>query len=171
MEEINSIHGTIKFTHECSENFLDTTIYKGSRYIEQGILDILTHIKKTNKQLYVHMLNERASAQRTGQCPMSGPMPNERGRCPTSEPMPNEQADAQRASRCPTSKPMPNERADAQRASRCPNAQRAGRCPTSKLMPNEQADAQRASRYPTSEPMPQCPTSRRISNERTYLPK
>ena len=52
MEEINSIHG---ITHECSENFLDTTIYKGSRYIEQGILDIQTHIKKTNKQLYVHM--------------------------------------------------------------------------------------------------------------------
>ena len=57
MEEINYIHGTIKFTHECSENelnFLDTTIYKGSRYTEQGILDIRTHIKKTNKQLYVH---------------------------------------------------------------------------------------------------------------------
>ena len=57
LEEINTLHNTIKFTSECSEteiNFLDTTLYKGNRYTQTGILDIKTHIKHTNKQLYVH---------------------------------------------------------------------------------------------------------------------
>ena len=30
------------------------TVYKGPRFQETGILDIKTHIKKTNKQLYIH---------------------------------------------------------------------------------------------------------------------
>ena len=43
MSRISTIHHTIKFTHECSDNeitFLDTA--------ETSTLDIKTHIKKTN---------------------------------------------------------------------------------------------------------------------------
>ena len=57
MDTINTLHHSIKFTHECSETqitFLDITLYKGARFQENGILDIKTHIKPTNKQLYVH---------------------------------------------------------------------------------------------------------------------
>ena len=57
METINALHSTIKFTHECSAHeitFLDVTLYKGSRFLQNGILDVKTHIKPTNKQLYVH---------------------------------------------------------------------------------------------------------------------
>ena len=54
---INQIHRTIKFTYELSETkliFLDVTLYKGKRFNQNHILDIRTHIKSTNKQLYVH---------------------------------------------------------------------------------------------------------------------
>ena len=57
MDTINTLHHSIKFTHECSETqitVLDITLYKGARFQENGILDIKTHIKPTNKQLYVH---------------------------------------------------------------------------------------------------------------------
>ena len=57
MDRINTIHHSIKFTHECSEqeiDFLDATIYKGDRFQAEHILDVKTHIKPTNKQLYVH---------------------------------------------------------------------------------------------------------------------
>jgi len=57
MDRINTIHHSIKFTHECSEqeiDFLDATIYKGDRFQVEHILDVKTHIKPTNKQLYVH---------------------------------------------------------------------------------------------------------------------
>lgn len=57
MDKINSIHPTIKFTHEYDDNeltFLDMTVYKGPSFKDTGLLDIKTHIKKTNKQLYVH---------------------------------------------------------------------------------------------------------------------
>ena len=57
MQCINQIHPTIKFTHEISERkltFLDVTLYKGDRLKKSGILDLKTHIKDTNKQLYVH---------------------------------------------------------------------------------------------------------------------
>ena len=57
MNKINSIHPTIKFTHESDNNeltFLDMTIYKGPNFKETGLLDIKTHLKKTNKQLYFH---------------------------------------------------------------------------------------------------------------------
>ena len=56
-EYMNTVHDTIKFTHETSEQeltFLDVTLYKGHRFHKTGILDIKTHIKNTNKQLYVH---------------------------------------------------------------------------------------------------------------------
>ena len=55
--KINCIHPTIKFTHESADNeltFLDMTVYKGPNFQEMGLLDIKTHIKKTNKQLYIH---------------------------------------------------------------------------------------------------------------------
>ncbi len=57
MNRINTVHSTIKFTYEISETeitFLDITLYKGTRFQTKGILDIRTHIKPTNKQLYVH---------------------------------------------------------------------------------------------------------------------
>ena len=57
MGKINSHHRTNTFTHETSENevtFLDVTAYKGEKFETTGILDVKTHIKHTNKQLYVH---------------------------------------------------------------------------------------------------------------------
>ena len=57
MTEINKLHNTIKFTHEINNTeltFLDVTLYKGTRFHSRNILDIRTHIKPTNKQLYVH---------------------------------------------------------------------------------------------------------------------
>ena len=54
MSKINSIHPTINFTYESSDQeltFLDMTVYKGPLFEQTGILDIKTHIKK---QLYVH---------------------------------------------------------------------------------------------------------------------
>ena len=54
MTNINKLHDTIKFTHDTELTFLDVTLYKGNRFRSQNILDIRTHIKPTNKQLYVH---------------------------------------------------------------------------------------------------------------------
>ena len=57
MHTINQTHPTIKFTHEISDmelTFLDVTLYKGDRFLHTNILDLRTHIKDTNKQLYVH---------------------------------------------------------------------------------------------------------------------
>ena len=57
MNIINQLHHTIKFTYELSETdltFLDITLYKGDRFDRNQILDIQTHIKATNKQLYIH---------------------------------------------------------------------------------------------------------------------
>ena len=54
MNEINKIHKTIKFTHEASDTELDVTLCKGDRFLPNSILDTCTHIKPTNKQLYVH---------------------------------------------------------------------------------------------------------------------
>ena len=57
MTKINQIHNTIKFTYEVSETeltFLDITLYKGERFDTSQLLDVRTHIKPTNKQLYIH---------------------------------------------------------------------------------------------------------------------
>ena len=57
LKKANEIHETIKFTFEVDETsltFLDTTVYKRPTFTESNILDIRTHIKVTNKQLYVH---------------------------------------------------------------------------------------------------------------------
>ena len=57
---INQTHPTIKFTHEISDmelTFLDVTLYKGDRFLYTNILELRTHIKDTNKQLYVHAMS------------------------------------------------------------------------------------------------------------------
>ena len=44
----NRHHPLVNFTAEISDkeiNFLDTTVYKGERFHNQGILDIRTHFK------------------------------------------------------------------------------------------------------------------------------
>ena len=53
----NTLHSTIKFTYKVSKHeptFLDSTVYKRTRFKDLNILDTRTHIKPTNKQLYVH---------------------------------------------------------------------------------------------------------------------
>ena len=53
----NRHHPSIKFTAEISDkeiNFLDTTVYKGERFHNQGILDIHTHFKPTETFQYTH---------------------------------------------------------------------------------------------------------------------
>ena len=57
LSRCNDVHPTMKFTGECSPNeihFLDTTVYKGTRFRNEQILDMKTHIKPTNKQTFVH---------------------------------------------------------------------------------------------------------------------
>ena len=53
---LNDAHPTIKFTFECSDSsidFLDLTIYKGSRFYTEGYLDIKPFFKSTNKFQYL----------------------------------------------------------------------------------------------------------------------
>ena len=53
----NRHHPSIKFTAEISDkeiNFLDTTVYKGERFHNQGILDVRTHFKPTKTFQYTH---------------------------------------------------------------------------------------------------------------------
>ena len=69
MSRINSTHHTIKFTHECDLKeitFLDVTLYKGQRFQESGILDVKTHIKPTNKQLYIHASSYHPKSTKLG---------------------------------------------------------------------------------------------------------
>ena len=57
IEEANLHHPTIKFTAEISDTetvFLDTIIYKGTRFDEKSILDVKTHFKKTETFQYTH---------------------------------------------------------------------------------------------------------------------
>ena len=56
--EANRHHPTIKFMAEISDketNFLDTTIFKGERFLKDSILDISTHFKPTEKFQYTHL--------------------------------------------------------------------------------------------------------------------
>ena len=49
IEQANLHHPTIKFTAEISDTetvFLDTVVYKGTRFKEKSILDVKTHFKK-----------------------------------------------------------------------------------------------------------------------------
>jgi hypothetical protein len=57
MTMANQFHPTLKFTYEYSTQgvtFLDTELYKGQRFEEEGILDIRTHTKPTNTFQYLH---------------------------------------------------------------------------------------------------------------------
>ena len=59
IEEANLHHATIKFTAEISDTeivFLDTIIYRGTRFHEKSILDVKPHFKK-NGNLPVHTLH------------------------------------------------------------------------------------------------------------------
>ena len=49
IEQANLLHPTIKFTAETFDTetaFLDTVVYKGTRFKEKSILDVKTHFKK-----------------------------------------------------------------------------------------------------------------------------
>ena len=55
IQKAKPFHPTFKFTAEISEGeatFLDTTIYKGERFTETGILDASTHFKPAEKFQY-----------------------------------------------------------------------------------------------------------------------
>ena len=57
IEQANLHHPTIKFTAETSETeirFLDTVVYKGTRFKEKSILDAKTHFKQTESFLHTH---------------------------------------------------------------------------------------------------------------------
>ena len=57
IEQVNLHHPTIKFTAEISNTetvFLDTTVYKGTRFKDQSILDVKTHFKPTETFQYTH---------------------------------------------------------------------------------------------------------------------
>ena len=57
LEELNTLHHTIKFTAEVSQKevtFLDLTLHQGDRFRREGILDIKPHFKQTNKFQYLH---------------------------------------------------------------------------------------------------------------------
>lgn len=61
IEQANKFHPTIKFTAEISEiktTFLDTVIYKGDRFRNDSILDILTHYKPTETFQYTHLTHQ-----------------------------------------------------------------------------------------------------------------
>ena len=50
-------HPTIKFTAKTSDTetvFLDTVVYKGTRFKEKYILDAKTHFKQTETFLHAH---------------------------------------------------------------------------------------------------------------------
>ena len=57
IEQANVHHPTIEFTAETFHTetvFLDTVVYKGTRFKEKSILDAKTHFKQTETFLYTH---------------------------------------------------------------------------------------------------------------------
>ena len=56
IEQANLYHPTIKFTAGVSqiEAFLDTTVYKGERFVKELILDVRTHYKPTETFQYTN---------------------------------------------------------------------------------------------------------------------
>ena len=57
IEQANLHHPTIKFTAETFDTetaFLDTVVYKGTRFKEKSILDAKTHFKQTETFLHTH---------------------------------------------------------------------------------------------------------------------
>ena len=57
IEQANLHHPTIEFTAETFDAetaFLDTVVYKGTRFKEKSILDAKTHFKQTETFLHTH---------------------------------------------------------------------------------------------------------------------
>ena len=57
IEQANLYHPTIEFTAETFDTetaFLDTVVYKGTRFKEKSILDAKTHFKQTETFLHTH---------------------------------------------------------------------------------------------------------------------
>ena len=57
IEQTNLHHPTIKFTAETFDTetaFLDTVVYKGTRFKEKSILDAKTHFKQTETFLHTY---------------------------------------------------------------------------------------------------------------------
>ena len=55
IEEANLHHPTIEFeTFDTETAFLDTVVYKGTRFKEKSILDAKTHFKQTETFLHTH---------------------------------------------------------------------------------------------------------------------
>ena len=67
IQKANQFHPTIKFTAEISESkatFLDcTTIYKGERFKEAGILDVRTPPFQTDREISMHTLQIKSLAE------------------------------------------------------------------------------------------------------------
>ena len=60
IEQANLRHSTIKFTAEISDTetvFLDTAVYKGTRFNEKSIPVVKTHLKKTETFQYTHFIS------------------------------------------------------------------------------------------------------------------
>ena len=58
IEQAHLHHPTIEFTAETFDTettFLDTVVYKGTRFKVKSILDAKTHFKKTETFLYTHL--------------------------------------------------------------------------------------------------------------------
>ena len=58
IEEANLHHPTIKFTAETSNTetvFLDTVVYKATRFREKSIVDAKTHFKQAETFLHTHI--------------------------------------------------------------------------------------------------------------------
>ena len=56
-EQAKTFHPTIKFTADISEKeitFLDTVVYKGKRFLKEGILGVKTHYNPTETFQYTH---------------------------------------------------------------------------------------------------------------------
>ena len=69
IQKANPFHPTIKFTAEISEGeatFLDTTMYKGERFTETGILDVRTYFKPTEKFQYTHFKSSHPPGVKRG---------------------------------------------------------------------------------------------------------
>ena len=60
IEQANLRHSTIKFTVEISDTetvFLDTAVYKGTRFNEKSIPVVKTHLKKTETFQFTHFIS------------------------------------------------------------------------------------------------------------------
>jgi len=57
IDQANNNHPPIKFTAESSDTettFLDTSVYKGQRFIYESVLDTRTHYKPTETCQWTH---------------------------------------------------------------------------------------------------------------------